>query len=193
MADLTTLADVKAYLGIPSATVNSDALLTRFIAAGSVWVTSFLNRAPLDPADFVDVYDGNGQDFMLLRHAPVISVAKVEVCGTVIPAANTTTWPPSSGYTFDSPGDALATLTLWGTFFPRQRKGVRVSYRAGYATVPADLSQAVTELVGEKYRRRDRIGQVSAAVAQQTIVYSQKDMADHIRTALLNYQRKVPV
>ena len=42
-----------------------------------------------------------------------------------------------------------------------------VSYTAGYATVPAGVQQAVTELVGEAFRRRDRIGQTSKSLGGQ--------------------------
>lgn len=63
-----------------------------------------------------------------------------------------------------------------------------------YNYAPMDISMATMELVGEAYRRKERIGQISKTMGgQQTAAYSQKDMNDTIRSALNPYRRVVPV
>lgn len=63
-----------------------------------------------------------------------------------------------------------------------------------YNYAPMDISMAVMELVGETYRRRERIGQISKTLGgQQTAQYSQKDMNETIRAALQPYRRVVPL
>lgn len=65
---------------------------------------------------------------------------------------------------------------------------------ATYATVPPEIEQAVCELVGERYKTRDRIGQTSASLGQQqTIQFSTKDMNDFVRTILSRYMRSAPL
>lgn len=155
IGDLTTLAKAKRYLNIAPSTTTSDALLQDMITAMSHTVLNYVGRATFAVTTFSDVYDGNGKDWMLIRQWPVVEVLKVEVPGRVLTTpADTTTWPPSSGYSFDqadSAGGAQQRLTLWGgLFFPRGRSSTRVTYKAGYqtlgevATVPASTPYQVS-------------------------------------------------
>ncbi len=68
-----------------------------------------------------------------------------------------------------------------------------VSYTAGYATPPADISQAAAELVGEAFRRRDRIGLSSKSLGgQEVVAFSLKDMNDTAKALLASYQVLAP-
>jgi hypothetical protein len=61
-----------------------------------------------------------------------------------------------------------------------------------YGFTPEDVAQALIELVGERFRSRDRIGLVSKALEQQTTSFSQKDMNAGIKTMLQQYRNYVP-
>lgn len=61
-----------------------------------------------------------------------------------------------------------------------------------YSYVPADIEHACIELVGERYRYRNRIGEISKSLGgQETISFSQKDMPDYVRTLLQPYRRVI--
>ena len=63
-----------------------------------------------------------------------------------------------------------------------------------YGYTPQDLFEVVTELVGERYKVRSRIGQVSQNMGNgQTVSWSQKDFGDWAKTILANYENVVPV
>ncbi len=63
-----------------------------------------------------------------------------------------------------------------------------------YSYVPSDVGHACMELVGERYRYRNRIGEISKSLGgQETMAFSQKDMPDYIRTLLQPYKRVVQV
>lgn len=63
-----------------------------------------------------------------------------------------------------------------------------------YDYVPFDVSFAVTELIGEWYKRKDRIGILSKTLGgQETVTFSQKDMSDSIRSTLQPYANVVPM
>jgi hypothetical protein len=82
---------------------------------------------------------------------------------------------------------------LRGYVFTRRAQNVRVTYTAGYATVPADIAQACTELVCQRYRERSHIGEVAKATGgTETVHYSQQDMSDSIRTLLAQYRAVAP-
>jgi hypothetical protein len=63
-----------------------------------------------------------------------------------------------------------------------------------YSFVPPDVEQAVIELVGERYRYLQRIGQVSHGLGgQETVAFSQKSMHDFVAALLQPFRRTVPL
>lgn len=63
-----------------------------------------------------------------------------------------------------------------------------------YSYVPADVEQAVWELVGERYRAQERIGMSSKSLGgQETVSYDIRAMNPYIRELLNPYKRVVPV
>jgi hypothetical protein len=63
-----------------------------------------------------------------------------------------------------------------------------------YSYVPADIAHVVTALVGEDFRYKSRIGEVSKTLGgQETVTYSQADIPARYKTFLENYTRVVPV
>ena len=181
--DLTDLDTVRSWLGVTTSATHS--LLCGLITAVSTFITNYLGRQILT-GDYAETYRGNGQSLMLLRNFPITAVASVGFAGRtlVTPAAPLTL---TSGYLFD---DRI--LKLIGHRFPLGRPVV-VSYTAGYATTPPDIAQAAVELVGEAYRRRDRIGVASKTLGgQEVVAYSLKDMNDTARALLAPYQVLAP-
>jgi hypothetical protein len=62
-----------------------------------------------------------------------------------------------------------------------------------YGFTPEDIAAALIELVGERYRSKDRIGETSVGIQQQTTAFSQKDMNAFAKAALQQYRQVVPV
>jgi hypothetical protein len=182
-SDLTDLPTVKSWLGVT--TSAADGLIASLITAVSAFIPNYLGRQVLS-ASYVETYRGNGQHQLLLRNFPVTSVASVAFAGQAI----TTLADPislTSGFLFDD-----RTLTLIGCRMPIGLPVV-VSYTAGYATAPADIAQAAVELVGEAFRRRDRIGLSSKTLGgQEVVAFSLKDMNDAAKALLASYQVLAP-
>ena len=172
--DLTDLPSVKAWLGLSGEATTSDDLLAALISAASGFVTQHLGR-DLAPTTYTEVYDGRGGRTLLLRQSPITAVQSVSFKGT----------------TFTTPGDPLdGTPGFW---FP-ERGLVVVTYTAGYATLPPSLVQAVNELVGEAFRRRERIGQSSKSLGgQETVSFSTADMNAAVKTALAGFMAVAPI
>jgi len=177
---------VKAWLGLPAEAGASDGLLAALISAASDLVTGYLNGKLLS-ADYLEVYDGNGAGWMLLRQGPITEVQSVFFAGVTL----TTQADPVSGtpgFLFDG-----RRLSLLGYEFPYGAPVV-VSYTAGYISPPAGVQQAVNELVGEAFKRRDRIGQSSKTLGgQETVAFQTTDMNATIKTMLAPYLSVVPV
>ena len=187
--DLTTLANVQAWLfsaGDPPA--SSGAVLGQLITEASAFVVNYLNR-PVIAADYVERYDGMGET-VIVRNWPIVSVTSIAIAG----GPNITNASPdglSPGWLFDANSPRIS---LIGYCAPRDRLNVQVSYRAGYATVPPDLEQAVIQIVAEQYKARDRIGVNSKTLGgQETVSFQTKAFNDYAKGALANYRRLAPV
>lgn len=189
--DLTTLATVKAYLGVPN--TASDAVLQTLITAYSGATEGYISRL-LSQASYNEWRDGNGGDQIMLINYPVTAVASV----TVYPLTTSyvpVTDPLSNGYRqFDvSRGDGRL-IVLTQACFTRGRRNVNIQYTAGYvntAAVPADLQEAVCELVSLSFKRRDWIGKKSQALAGETISYDTAALPEPIAMTLQRYRDPV--
>jgi hypothetical protein len=185
--DLTTLADVKTWLqtGQSAFPTTDDALLTRLITAASQFIQTWLNRR-IAEADYFELRDGTGGKRLQFGTFPVSSVLSLTIDGQIIPAAVSSS---AAGYTF-SPTQ----LALRGYTFTHRAQNVTVTYTAGFATTPPEIAQACIELVGLRYRERTRVGEVSKAIGRgETVMYSQKDMSDAIKTLIQQYRMMVPI
>src|SRR5947207_8128168 len=187
-SDLTTLADVKAWLqtGQNPFPATDDTLLTRLITAASQFIQSWLNRQ-IAVADWLEVRDGTGGQLMVLANSPVAAVLSLSIDGLAIPPAPVD-GGYGAGYSF-TPTE----LALRGYVFTRRPQNVIVTYTAGYPTAPPDLAQACIELVCRRYRERSRVGEVSKALGGgETVTFSQKDMSQDVKTTLLPYRAAAP-
>lgn len=182
MADLTTLANVKAWMGLKTA--DDDALLSRLITAASAYIETWTNRT-FAQQTYDEVRDGTGCARMMFADFPVTAVSSVVVDGRAIPLAVAA---GDQGYRFDTTGIVLA-----GYVFTRGVGNVQFSYTAGYTTTPPDIEQACIELVSLRYKERDRIGHQSKSLAGETVSFMIRDFPDSVRTILGNYRKVLPL
>lgn len=148
---LTTLAKVKEYAGVVG--TSDDALLTSLIAELPAIVKALLLGRELEAADYVEQYDGDGRDCLILNQRPINSVDEVKFdanwgFGEGIPAVD-------AGDLFAEPGAGL--LYIKGTCFPRGRRNVRVTYNAGFETIPGDIERAANITVADWYTRAKQL------------------------------------
>jgi hypothetical protein len=202
--DLCTLADVKQYLNITGNV--DDALLGRLITAVSSRIAQYIQRN-IGTGSITETRNGSGTSSMYLGRWPVTAVASVVVNGTTIPAAAN----GSSGYsiqlwdgvTIPIKEPVLQLTGGWGMWqgtygpgawgcFPVGQNNVIVTYTAGFATVPADITEACIQLVVQTYNQRLRIGQNTVNQATQSINFEIK-MWPAVVEMLAPYIRVTPL
>jgi hypothetical protein len=187
--DLTTLADVKAWLqtGQDAFPDTDDVLLARLITAASQFVQSWLNRQ-IAPSDWQEVRDGTGGQRLGFANIPVTAVLSLSIDGLEIPPSPAD-GGYGAGYVFNP-----TELALRGYVFTRRAQNVIVTYTAGYPVTPPDIAQAAVELVCQRYRERTHIGEVSRALGGgETVTYSQQDMSGDVKLLLAQYRTLAPV
>ena len=82
--DLTNLAALKAWLGLPSAPGPNDATLASLVTAASRSVYAALSRPSLLPRSFTETIDLETSR-VTLRHWPVLQVTSATWHGIAIP------------------------------------------------------------------------------------------------------------
>jgi hypothetical protein len=153
--DLTTLAALKAWLGLPAVAGPNDATLGALITAASRSIYSALSRPALTPQSYDETIDLETSR-VTLRQWPVLQVNSVSWRGIAIPPDQNADLEASVGYALQ-PGDAAPpgrpqAIDLVGWQYRPGRQSLVVSYRAGYAvqgeaqTVPSSAPLQLTGL-----------------------------------------------
>lgn len=186
-SDLTTLAAVKAQLGLK---INDDDdLLGRLITAASDFLRVYCDADIFPETTYTDYWRGNGiSETVVLVHRPVQSVASVvlEQQGTV-PAYSAAT---RRGWQRNSPKGNV--LRLRG-YAPGEGELCTVTYSANFQTVPSEIGLAITDMVARAYRERSRIGEASKSVGGEVISFTVKDVGDARTLVMLeHYRRRIP-
>jgi hypothetical protein len=130
------LIEVKEHLNIPDANHNDDGELLRFMLAATRAIEQRVG--PLTRRSVTESHNG-GRHAIVLRHSPVIEVTSASENGEAVPSGGYTI-SPASGVLTRTSGYSRAT---WVDGF----NNVTVAYVAGRTSIPADLRQAVLELV----------------------------------------------
>ena len=157
---LVTKAEYKAYQGITSTT--SDALIDALIPKVSELVKNTCRRTFIDYVDDAKIqYSEGGTDSISLDEFPIIAVSSVEYSTDY---GNTyTTLTEFTNYAVSKATDSLRPIlmttpplevygyTPYGTktnpIFPYAINGYKITYNAGYETLPEDLKLAVLDIV----------------------------------------------
>jgi hypothetical protein len=174
---LTTASEYKTYAGISGST--DDTFIGVILLVAEKYVANICNRT-FESATVTEIYDGNGEESIVLRRPPVTSVTSVEF------AVSSTTWTtvPSEAYRIDLAAGVLSMANSSATFlnfddslvdrpwqigmrpsFPRGRSNIRVVYVGGYATIPDDLKFVVWSMMDMMFaNRRANLGMQSESI-----------------------------
>ena len=202
--DLTTLANVKAWLGAAGGT-SDDVLLAALISAASLAVADHLERAPLAVTTYTEIHDVTAADFLILRQWPVLSIAAVSFGTTVVNTNAAATWPLGAGYLLDASGggNRPQRVSLINYCLPIGKAQAQVVYTAGYqvsgeaGVVPSGATHTLTTLqtwigdVGVSYASGGALTPVTGtpAVGQYSVSAGTYTFApaDALANVLLSY------
>jgi|GEM_PF-7049734 len=133
MSNLTTVANVKSYLGITTA--NQDTLIAQLIIRESAFVENWCGRKFTAVTNTNKRLNGTGTTRLVLPDNPILSVSALSLNGTAITLS---TDAIQSGYVFDDQCLYLVGGGLWGNLFTRGFQNVQCSWVAGYETTETD-------------------------------------------------------
>jgi len=141
VADLITLARAQQN---PQLHDVDAALLAALISAASVAVQQYCGRK-FTSTLYTDLYDGDGQDTLVLNEYPVAALALTSI--KTIADDDTKTTIAVTDYRYTTAG----VVRLKYTTFPVGFQNIEVIYTGGYATIPSDLQEAVVQVATKLY------------------------------------------
>jgi hypothetical protein len=96
---------------------------------------------------------------------------------------------PTLAGTYQLTTDSLGNVT--GYAFASADVGAAIVITYGFT--PEDVAQALVELVGERYKSKNRIGTTSVGIQQQATAFSQRDMNAFAKATLAQWRNVVPI
>ena len=194
MADLITLSDYKDIEGIGSP--KEDLRISRIIPSVSELVKTYCGNS------FVDFYSSNKvEDFDIywdtfavqLTESPIVSVVTVQERGGYDQSYTTLT-TGAYQYYLDTSTDSIIRTNESGSRLNWKHGvgAVKVTYKAGYASVPKDLLLAIIDLITyylkDEHKERRTLG--GASIQNQSSSTQRDNVAfpDHIKRVLDLYK-----
>ena len=200
MANLCTLQEYKDFSGLKG--VQEDARINTLIPQVTQIVktycgTSFVDYYSSNKTEYFDIHD-NLTTRVMLDESPLVSVSQVQERDSQSDAYVTliTENSDSSGkyeYVIDTTTDSIIRTSATGEkAFKKGIKAVKVVYRAGYSSTPADLKLAVYDLIKYymKDERKARMQIAGAMIENQSTsgITGNIGFPDHIKRILDFYK-----
>lgn len=138
---LTSVSDVKESLGLASSDHSKDNLITRKINQATRAIENYCGRR-FQATAYTDVeYAATQTDELILRQRPVISFTSMEIRDSGL---NYDNWETIDSHLYFV-HEAAGVVDLMFTAVGRWNR-YRVTYTAGYQTIPEDLAEACAAL-----------------------------------------------
>jgi hypothetical protein len=192
MADLITLEDYKEAEGI--STPKDDLKLSALIPSVSQLVKTYCGTS------FVDYYTSNkietfsinwNTNLVQLTETPLVSIVSVEERDDY---SSSYTTVPTAEYFADTTLDVIYRVSTSGGAknWPGGPAAVKITYKAGYDTCPADLKLAVIDLITyyHKDEHKERKVMAGASIQNSASTSQRNNVAfpDHIKRVLDLYK-----
>jgi hypothetical protein len=150
--DLCTLDDVLGQLGIKDDSLDKvNDLIERMIVAKTEAITNYIGFNQILADDYTDYYNGDGGNRIYTNNSPINSVDEIndDVDWDWESSTEITDFKISTDKTYILLKD---NVTSYGD------QNIKVTYNAGFATIPVDLRDVCIEEVARAYNEKLNIG-----------------------------------
>lgn len=184
MSELATLDEIKAYHGMTGSAAEIDDELEAIRDRVSKIFETYCDRV-FDSATYTEYYDGGGRNMLVLKHYPITSITSIY---------DDSDWGWGADYlvasgTYRIKDDRIVMYKTGYTFYD-YNQNIKITYVAGYSTVPADLKHAcITETI-RSYIHRKHVDEVSKSLADGSISYTSKEFLPMTLAVLDKYFRR---
>ncbi len=196
--EIISLDELKAYL--QQTTTDFDPILKVLRSAADATVRRYCDR-DFTIETYTHYFDGNGKDSLLLRQYPLISITSIHIDPEREFGDDTEVDEDSIILTEDN--QELGYVQLLDDVFAEGKKNVKVVYRAGFATAPADVTAGLAPMPGDlklaalsiaarEFLLQDKQlqGQTSQNVGDRSVSLGLEDLPRNVWMVLEGYKRR---
>lgn len=196
---LLTLDDYKLLEGIASS--KNDDQLETILTSVSALIETYCGVKFFDYAGspgITDIFDVQWDTYVVqLRHSPVINIEGVYERSSQTEAYTEIFRDGTNGeysWYFDSVSDSIFRTTDAGSYtnFPKGVGAVKVTYTAGYTTIPKDLKLAIADMTTYYFKDEHRLMRSLSGTSTQyqaTSTIRDAGFPDHIKRVLDLYRQ----
>ena len=151
---LLKIHEAKRRLGINSD--EHDLLLLDLITDVSSLIETYCDRH-FEADDYIEYQDGLGEDYFLTDEWPINSIASIyddpdrEFTSSSLVDSGYYTYYPYEGKVMLVATGAIIGVNLY-TVFSTSQRGIKITYNAGYTTIPSDLKMIASEIMMKKFK-----------------------------------------
>ena len=198
---IPTLQEVKDYLKI--SIHDSDAILETWINHASSSIEQYTNRKIVVQSVSGEIYDGDGSDTLFVRYWPVtqLSTESAPTTAQKLASLQYRNGPDEAWTDIETDIDHIFIdvnwpfIKLYEQTFPKGMRNVKISYKAGFSTIPGDIWRVSVEMVADmwnqsKHGTSDRLGKSTVSIQSSSTTY--KDLKPEWEK-VLDYYRVRPV
>lgn len=162
---LTTQAECKRHMKISVATY--DDLINQLINGASLNIEKYLNRKLVAQAYTSEKYDGDGEKRLYTKNFPINTVTSLILYE---PQTDTDLYTYTVNDEYIIHGEKQY-IYMWGGV-PEGTQNIKITYNAGYATLPEDIKLACNIFVSIMYSALRRENTTSISVGTYSEAFS---------------------
>jgi len=179
---LCTYEDIQLHLELTSDQSHDDTvndLINQYTKRFCNWcgVSSFKS------ASYTEYYDGNGQSILFLKNVPIASIETLADDDSYVWGSDTTVGLTDIRIIQSGKG-----IYLIDDIFTPAIENVKVTYTAGYTTIPEDLKFAAIREVGRAFKHRKDWEVVSQTLTEMQATYIDPVLGDDTVEVLSFYR-----
>lgn len=190
---LCTLAELKAYLSIPTVDTDNSARLESVIISVTDAFEEYTGRDTFISSLVVETTEGCDDDTLWVRNPPISeTTSSVVICidsERLYPAGDNLTRTDFAVY------ERTGKIVLIDDYFPSNPLCVRLTYYGGYSTLPGDVKRAALEACQFFWKREQdgRVGVSSVSHPQGGgVSYDESGLPKAVTDVLDRYRRWLP-
>jgi hypothetical protein len=180
---LATLDEIKDFYQFGSTKQIDDDLLEDLSDRVTKLFETYCEVKSFYAADYTDVYDGSGDKYLFLNNTPINSVSEVNEDSDWVWASDTTVG--STEYRVID----KKYLVMKDDLFTCGDQNYRITYNAGYATIPLDIKQVAIEEIVRRYKHRKDFDVVAKSLEDGNVTYTEKGLLTGTKKVLDRYRQ----
>jgi hypothetical protein len=179
-----TLDDLKEHMDIPSGDTTKDDFLTNILNGAYHIAKNYIGH-DLIADDYTEYHDGDGEDTILLKVYPVNTIASIY--DDTSREFGSDSLIDVDDYFFDAQ-TGLVTLFQGSASFKAGKGNIKVTYNAGYTTIPYDAQRGLIMLAAWLAQRAGTEGLTTATLGGKSEQYDSYNIPLFIRQCFIPYK-----